>query len=228
MASGRERILILSDNETLAGALRKLLTEYGYATDVVHDEAQAVESSRRRLPTLILVERQSQFNQLRRESRLRAVPIVAIKQPGARCEEEACLDDLAQGADASLCGVGYREVIARIRAILRREALHTMAAELYVVGNLHLNTVRHEVTVDGKPAELTPKEFQILQHLMQSPSKVFSRDELLDRIWGEGYALEQHTLDVHIHSLRHKIEPDPAHPKYIVTVRGIGYKLSQR
>lgn len=103
-----------------------------------------------------------------------------------------------------------------------------MMAERYVVGNLQMDMVRHEVTVGGKPVELTPKEFQILQHLMQHPSKVFSRDELLDRIWGEGYALEQHTLDVHIHSLRHKIESDPAKPKYIMTVRGIGYKLSQQ
>ncbi len=84
---------------------------------------------------------------------------------------------------------------------------------------------RHEVTVDGKVVELTPKEFQILQQLIQDPSRVFSRDELLTRVWGEGCALEEHTLDVHIHSLRHKIESDPAHPQYIVTVRGVGYKL---
>ena len=103
-----------------------------------------------------------------------------------------------------------------------------MMTERYVVGNLQMDVVRHEVTVSGRPVELTPKEFQILQQLMQHPSKIFSRDELLNHIWGEGYALEQHTLDVHIHSLRHKIESDPAHPKYIVTVRGIGYKLSQR
>jgi len=83
----------------------------------------------------------------------------------------------------------------------------------------------HEVTVDGKVVELTPKEFQILQQLIQDPARVFSRDELLNRVWGEGCALEEHTLDVHIHSLRHKIEADPAHPRFIVTVRGIGYKL---
>jgi len=228
MASGRERILIVTVNEALGNSLQKLFGEYGYATEVVSDESRAVDASRRKLPTLILVERQGRFDQLRREPKLREVPIVTIQQPEARCEEDACIEDLDQGADAALCGLSYREVIARVRAILRRGELHAMAAELYMVGSLHLNTVHHEVTVDGKSVELTPKEFQILQQLMQHPARVFSRDELLDNIWGEGYALEQHTLDVHIHSLRHKIESDPAHPKYILTVRGIGYKLSQR
>jgi len=72
-----------------------------------------------------------------------------------------------------------------------------------------------------------PKEFQILLHFMQYPTRVFSRDELRNGIWGEGYALEQHTLDVHIHSLRHTIEPNPANPSHLVTVRGIGYKLAR-
>jgi DNA-binding response OmpR family regulator len=227
MASGRERILIVTAGEALGDALRKLLTEYGYVTEIVRDESRAVEAAIRTRPTLILVERQGRFERLHREPKLRDVPIVTLQQPGARCEEDACLQDLEEGADASLCGVGYKEVIARIRAILRREELRAMAAELYVVGHLRLDTVRHEVTVNEKPVELTPKEFQILQQLMEHPARVFSRDELLDCIWGKGYALEQHTLDVHIHALRHKIEPDPAKPRYILTVRGIGYKLSQ-
>ncbi len=103
-----------------------------------------------------------------------------------------------------------------------------MPAELYVVGGLALNIVRREVTVGGKPVDLTPTQFKILLQLIQQPSRVFSRSELLDLIWGEGYALEQHTLDVHIHSLRHKIEPDPSNPKFIVTVRGVGYKLKSQ
>jgi len=84
---------------------------------------------------------------------------------------------------------------------------------------------RHEVRVNGKLVELTPKEFQILRYFLESPSRVFSRQEMLNCVWGEGYALEEHALDVHIHSLRQKIEENPAKPKLIVTVRGIGYKL---
>lgn len=225
MASGRERILIVTATDTLGDTLRKLLIEYGYATEVVRDETRAVEASQHAIPALILVEHQGRFERLRREPRLRMVPIVTIQQPGTRCVEDVCLEDLEQGADASLCELSYRQVIARIRAILRREELRAMAPKLHVVGRLRLDTVRYEVTVDGRPVELTPKEFQILRQLLEHPARVFSRDELLNRIWGEGYALERHTLDVHIHSLRHKIEPDPANPTYIVTVRGIGYKL---
>jgi DNA-binding response OmpR family regulator len=84
---------------------------------------------------------------------------------------------------------------------------------------------KHEVTVNGRAVALTPKEFRILNCFLQSPSLVFSRQEMLNHVWGEGYALEEHALDVHIHSLRQKIEADPADPKYIVTVRGVGYKL---
>ena len=84
---------------------------------------------------------------------------------------------------------------------------------------------RHEVLVNGHVVDLTPKEFQILRQFLESPGRVFSRQEMLNQVWGEGYALEEHALDVHIHSLRQKIESDPTCPKKIVTVRGIGYKL---
>jgi DNA-binding response OmpR family regulator len=84
---------------------------------------------------------------------------------------------------------------------------------------------RHEVTVNGRLVELTPKEFQILRQFLEFPDRLFSRQEMLNKVWGEGYALEEHALDVHIHSLRQKIESDPARPRVIVTVRGIGYKL---
>ena len=227
MASGRERFLIVTANDGFARGVQQALEEYGYLTEVVRNESQVGESVRNAMPKMVLVEQPSVVARLRREPLLRKIPIVVIHQPGAQCAEDQCLDDLDQGADVSLCGVGYREMVARIRAIARREELLIMMAERYDVGNLHMDTVRHEVTVDGRQVELTPKEFQILLQLVQHPSKVFSREELLNCIWGEGYALEQHTLDVHIHSLRHKIELDPAKPKYIVTVRGIGYKLRQ-
>jgi len=227
MAGRQERILVITADETFRATAEKLLGQNGYTVTVASDEAQAVATGRQSVPALILVERAARFSHIRRDPRLRGVPIVALQQPGLQCREEDCLKDLDEGADASLCEVGYREAIARIRAILRREGLRTMTAERYRTGTLHLDTVRHEVTVGGKQVELTPKEFQILLHFMKHPARVFSRDELLNVIWGEGYALEQHTLDVHIHSLRHKIEPDPAKPSHIITVRGIGYKLAQ-
>jgi DNA-binding response OmpR family regulator len=84
---------------------------------------------------------------------------------------------------------------------------------------------RHEVTVGGRVIDLTPKEFQILRQFLEFPNRLFSRQEMLNKVWGEGYALEEHALDVHIHSLRQKLESNPTNPKAIVTIRGIGYKL---
>ncbi len=84
---------------------------------------------------------------------------------------------------------------------------------------------RHEVLVKGHAVDLTPKEFEILRHFLESPSRVFSRQEMLKRVWGEDYALDEHVLDVHIHSLRQKIEQNPASPTCLLTVRGVGYKL---
>jgi len=84
---------------------------------------------------------------------------------------------------------------------------------------------RHEVTVGANLVELTPKEFRILHQFLLSPGVVLSRQDLLNRVWGEDYALEEHALDVHIHSLRQKIEADPSKPIFIVTIRGVGYKL---
>ena len=226
MTSGRVTILLVTADEVVAKTLEKHLNEYGYATAVALDTGSALAVTQNVSPSLILVDRQQHaLGRLRRESRLRNVPIVTLEHPGAHCIEDECLEDLARGADASLCNLGYREVVARIRAVLRRERLLLAPKSHYVAGRMRMDMDRHEVIVDGKVVELTPKEFQILQQLIQDPSRVFSRDELLTRVWGEGCALEEHTLDVHIHSLRHKIESDPAHPQYIVTVRGVGYKL---
>jgi two-component system, OmpR family, response regulator RegX3 len=89
-----------------------------------------------------------------------------------------------------------------------------------------MDPARHEVHVGDRLVELTPRQFQLLRQFMMSPGQVFSRQQLLDRVWGIGYALEEHALDVHIHMLRHKIEVDPSKPAYLLTVRGVGYKLS--
>jgi two-component system, OmpR family, response regulator RegX3 len=92
-------------------------------------------------------------------------------------------------------------------------------------GGVRMDLDRHEVTVNGRLVALTTKEFAILRCFLAAPGRVFSRDDMLNNVWGQGYALEEHALDVHIHALRHKIERNPARPTLIVTVRGLGYKL---
>ncbi|MEW6543536.1 MAG: response regulator transcription factor [Nitrospirota bacterium] len=226
MATGHESILMVTTDDAFAQPLEKRLSQYNYTVTIARDTDGALDAARRALPVAVLVDRQPQtLAQLRREAGLRKVAIIALLPPSTDYPEEACLQDFERGADACLCTQGYPELVARIRAIIRRERLHAIGKPKYVVGAISLDVDRHEVSVGGKPVELTPKEFRLLQHFVQHPARVFSREELLNHVWGEGAALEYHTLDVHIHSLRQKIEPNPGEPRYIVTVRGIGYKL---
>jgi DNA-binding response OmpR family regulator len=226
MTTRYDNILMVTADDAFAQILEKRLGQYNYPMIIVRDPDRACDAARRALPIAVLVDRQPQIlERLCRDAVLRKIAIIAVQPPVSAHSEAVCLQNFDRGADACLCPQGYPELAARIRAIIRREQLHTIQKPTYVAGAISLDADRHEVTIDGRPVELTPKEFQILHQLIRYPSRVFSRDELLNRIWGESHAMEEHTLDVHIHSLRHKIEPDPAHPRFIVTVRGIGYKL---
>jgi two-component system response regulator RegX3 len=225
IAGGTEHIVLVTRDDNFSRMIEKQFTANGYKVSVFQSAASCLAAVRCKPPSLILVDRQLKSDQFRREPNLQGVPLIALQPPGQSCKEEECLQDLEQDFDVVLCNVGYRELIARVRAVLRREHLGIISKSRFEVGGLALDVDCHEVTVDGHLVDPTPTEFRILHHFMLHPSRVFSRDELFDQIWGKDRALEDHTLDVHIHTLRQKIEPDPAHPRFIVTVRGYGYKL---
>jgi len=226
MVTRKETILIVTANESLSQSLQGVLADAGYKALTANNESAALSEVRQTQPSLVIMDRgQGNGGQLRQNPALRMVPLIALRAPAGVCAEEECVLDLEEGFDDSVCNQSSRQLIARIRAILRRQQYQSASATTYAVGGLQMDLDKHEVTVDGKPAELTPKEFQILKHFLESPNRVFTRQEMLNCVWGEGYALEEHALDVHIHSLRRKVEADPAHPSYIVTVRGVGYKL---
>lgn len=221
----RQSILIVMQNEPLAQSLKKAFEANGFPGTVVSNEAAAIAEVKISVPSLIIIDRkQGTAINLRQLRTLSAVPIVAVQENSA-CAEEDCLQDYERDIDLVVCSQSARELVARVRAILRRRQPRSDSNSHYSVGNIRMDLDRHEVTVNGRVAELTPKEFQILRQFMESPGRVFSRQEMLNRVWGEGYALEEHALDVHIHSLRQKIELDPTSPRSIATVRGIGYKL---
>lgn len=225
MVSTREPILIVMHTESLAQALRKALESSGLKSTVVKTETAAFEEVKGTTPSLIIMDRkQARVTRLRQFRTLVNVPIIAVDEGPDACSDEECLAEYERDIDLVVCSQSTRELVARVRAILRRREPVTHGT-VYAVGNLRMDLDRHEVTVAGRLVDLTPKEFQILRQFMESPGRVFSRQEMLNRVWGEGYALEEHALDVHIHSLRHKIEASPANPRSIVTVRGIGYKL---
>jgi DNA-binding response OmpR family regulator len=226
MAGVRDAVLIFLKSESFSQSLKKALETSGYRGTVVTTESLALTEAKTNVPSLIILDfRSGSIANFRRMRELNTVPIVAVQEGSISCQDEDCLQEYDQDVDLILCGQSIRELVARVRAILRRRGADVETNTQYHAGNLRMDLDRHEVLVNGHAVDLTPKEFQILKQFLESPRRVFSRQEMLNRVWGEGYALEEHALDVHIHSLRQKIEQNPSHPTFLLTVRGVGYKL---
>jgi two-component system response regulator RegX3 len=224
IAGVRGSVLIFLKSESFAESLKKGLETSGYCSTAVATESLALTEAKTNIPSVIVLDRRSDsIANFRRM--LSTVPIVAVQEGQISCQDEDCLQEYDQDVDLVVCGQSVRELVARVRAILRRRGAGIQSGAQYNAGNLRMDLDRHEVLVNGHAVELTPKEFQILRQFLESPRRVFSRQEMLNRVWGEGYALEEHALDVHIHSLRQKIEQNPATPTFLLTVRGVGYKL---
>src|SRR5262245_639387 len=223
----RSSVLIFLKSDQFAQTVKKALETSGYISTVVTTESLASAEAKANVPSLIILDRRSgSITNLRRIGTLSTVPIVAVEERSISCQDEECLSEYDQDVDLVVYGQSARELVARVRAILRRRELGVGSTiHQYNAGNIRMDLDRHEVLVSGHAVDLTPKEFQILLQFLESPRRVFSRQEMLNRVWGDGYALEEHALDVHIHSLRQKIEQNPAHPTFILTVRGVGYKL---
>ena len=146
----------------------------------------------------------------------------------ARVAEDDRVEGLTRGADDYVTKpFRVRELCARIAAVLRRSRHWDEAEEALEVGDLRIRPAAREVSVGGELVELTPKEFELLAYLARNADSVLSRERILGRIWGEDQYLDERTLDVHIRWLREKIEEDPSDPKRLVTVRGVGYKLTE-
>ena len=236
MNSKAARILVVEDEESFVEALRVGLQREGFQIDVARDGPQALAQFKKISPDLVLLDVMlpgisgiDVCREIRSES---AVPIIMVT---AKSEEIDAVVGLEVGADDYVAKpYRLRELVARIRALLRRSAISGTSTILgpdsnepvLRVGGLHLDSERHEVTVDGAQVELPLKEFQILALLMRNPGRVVTRDTFIDRVWGYDYVGDTKTLDVHMKRLRAKTEPNPDRPERIVTVRGVGYKLT--
>lgn len=159
------------------------------------------------------------------------IPIILLT---ARDEEVDLVLGLELGADDYVTKpFSPRELVARARAVLRRtesreeDVQPASTGKVLRAGNIVMDVARHEVRVRGQLVEFTPKEFELLQYFMENPEHVLSRDQLLDRVWGYSAATDTRIVDVHVSHLREKIEDDSKNPKYIRTVRGIGYKFTE-
>lgn len=222
-------VLIVEDEESLADPLAFLLRREGFEATVVADGASALAEFDRAGADIVLLDLMlpgmsgtDVCKQLRARS---SVPVIMVT---ARDSEIDKVVGLELGADDYVTKpYSARELIARIRAVLRRGGDDDPVVDDSVLesGPVRMDVERHVVSVNGEPITLPLKEFDLLEYLMRNSGRVLTRGQLIDRVWGADYVGDTKTLDVHVKRLRSKIEADPANPVHLVTVRGLGYKL---
>jgi len=225
-------ILVVDDEESYRDALSIALQREGFAVATAADGPEAIERFDQTRPALVLLDvmlpRISGIDVCRELRSRSRVPIIMVT---ARNAEIDAVVGLEVGADDYVAKpFRLRELIARVRAALRRVPVADDGAgedDVIEVGDVRIDSARHEVAVRGEAVALPLKEFELLELLVANAGRVLTRDVLIDRIWGPNYFGDTKTLDVHIKRLRGKIEPDPANPTRIVTVRGVGYRYER-
>jgi two-component system response regulator RegX3 len=224
------RVLIVEDEESFADPLAFLLRKEGFTAAVASTGQQALEEFDRNGADIVLLDLMlpgmsgtDVCKALRQRS---TVPVIMVT---ARDSEIDKVVGLEIGADDYVTKpYSARELIARVRAVLRRggEAGDgELLPQVLAAGPVRMDVERHVVTVDGGEIPLPLKEFDLLEYLLRNVGRVLTRGQLIDRVWGADYVGDTKTLDVHVKRLRSKIEPDPASPRHLVTVRGLGYKF---
>jgi DNA-binding response OmpR family regulator len=222
-------IMVVDDAESLRTMLKTYLTQEGFRIVTAPNGREALFVARQERPDLIILDLMMPelggYEFMSAYVREGESPIIILT---AKLEESDKVLGLELGADDYLTKpFSMRELTARIRAVLRRsERATTGPSSLLRAGDLTLDHDSRTVTVDHTSVDLTPSEFDLLATLMSAPGRVFSRLELLDRLQGDAYEGYERTIDVHVRNLRTKIEPDPRNPRFVVTVYGIGYRLS--
>ncbi len=229
----RQRVVIIEDEADIVEMVRYNFRKEGFEVESFARGRAGLEGLRRHPPDLLLLDLMlpdedgfSICRQIRADDRLKSLPVIMLT---ARGEEVDRIVGLEIGADDYVVKpFSPRELVARAKAILRRQARAeepAADAELIDLRGLRLDPRTQDVTVQGKPVELSALEFKLLYFLASHPRQIFSRERLLDEVWGRDYSVTLRTVDVHIRRLREKIEPQPDDPQYIGTVRGAGYRL---
>ncbi len=219
-------IRVVDDKASMRALLKDYLTEQGFRVVAATTGREALYSARREKPDLILLDimmpEMDGYEFIRAYRREAKTPVILLT---AKLEETDKVLGLELGADDYITKpFGMRELLARIRAVLRRVGQVT-PAEVLRVGDLSLDRTTREVQVGGVSVHLTPSEFELLAVLMTTPGRVYSRLELLELLQGTSFEGVARTIDVHVRNLRAKIEPDPGEPRFIETVFGVGYRF---
>jgi DNA-binding response OmpR family regulator len=221
-------ILVVDDEASLVNVVRGYLEQAGFQVVTASNGREALFAAREHQPDLIILDLMMPvmdgFTFIREYQREGTTPIIALT---ARMDEMDKVLGLEMGADDYITKpFSPRELVARVRALLRRAGSPQSESNLLRAGDLVLNRDARFVVVDGQEWELTPMEFGLLETLMSNPGRAFSRMELLERTQGFAYDGYERTVDVHIKNLRKKIEEDPGNPNYVLTVFGVGYRFN--
>jgi two-component system OmpR family response regulator len=229
------KILVVEDDQTLLNVLKYNLVKEGYTVLTAADGVQALDVARSNRPDLIVLDimlpKLDGFEVCRILRREMTTPILMLT---AKAEETDKVVGLELGADDYMTKpFSMREFLARVKAMLRRAEMMKVAASpvkdlipsSIKAGEIEVDLARHTVSRSGTLIDMSPKEFDLLGFLVKNKEQAFTRDQLLEKVWGYDYAGDTRTVDVHIRWLRQKIEVDPANPKRLLTVRGIGYKF---
>ena len=223
------KILVVDDEPNIREVVGLYLRRDGHAVISAADGEEALESYRRDRPDLVVLDlmlpKVSGLEVFRRIQAERRVPLIMLT---ARGEEEDRIVGLGLGADDYVVKpFSPRELAARVAAVLRRteEKVQPPDDDVLVLGDLSIDPATREVSVGGEPVALTAREFDLLHHMASSPRRVFTRDQLMEAVWGYAFSADTSTVTVHVRRLREKLEPDPANPRYLQTVWGIGYRF---
>ncbi len=222
-------ILVVEDEPRIAGLVRDYLEQAGFAVLTAGDGSGALALARTRRPDAIVldlglpgIDGLDVIRSLRRDS---DIPIVILS---ARGDESDRIAGLELGADDYVVKpFSPKEVVARVRAVLRRADTRSMPEERITAGDLEIDTARRRVIAGGRAVSLTPTEFEILVTLAREPGRVWTRSQLLDAVHGFSLETYERAIDGHIRNLRRKLESDPAAPRYVRTVHGVGYALEE-
>ncbi|MFC4146446.1 response regulator transcription factor [Micromonospora mangrovi] len=223
------RVLVVEDEESFSDALSYMLRKEGFEVSVAATGPDALTEFDRTGADIVLLDLmlpEMSGTEVCRQLRQRShVPIIMVT---ARDSEIDKVVGLEIGADDYVTKpYSPRELVARIRAVLRRQTAEAAesGAPTLAAGPVRMDIERHVVTVEGAAVQLPLKEFELLELLLRNAGRVLTRGQLIDRVWGADYVGDTKTLDVHVKRLRSKVEPEPSTPRFIVTVRGLGYKF---
>jgi two-component system response regulator RegX3 len=223
-------VLVVEDEESFSEALGYLLRKEGFEVTVAENGPDALAEFERGGADLVLLDLMlpglSGIEVCQKLRQTSSVPVIMLTAKDSEIDKVVGLEI---GADDYMTKpFSSRELVARIRAVLRRQgdrAAEPLVTGVVEAGPVRMDVERHVVAVDGRHVSLPLKEFELLELLLRNAGRVLTRGQLIDRIWGADYVGDTKTLDVHVKRLRAKVEPEPAHPRHLVTVRGVGYKF---